>query len=244
MATSHSHPPQRLSGFDSWKDGIDKADEKWNAHDLEIKAAVQDYEFHLLSTTPGFPGLDWRLVKAMLWVESGARDSEWKIKPMQIGARLDLGLPALLGNIEGGWLIVPPSYLPINESAVKINPRDNIRAGIGYLLMKMANFDIQTVMDRDTHIYEVTAMPKDNLDRIARANGSTVDVLVKLNPAAHVLREGQVLKLRKASRRKIVTGWKSIDLWNIARYYNGGGDPLYAQKLKYAWETVRRGAAL
>jgi hypothetical protein len=235
-------PVQQSSGLDLWKQGVDRADQKWDEHDATIRATVSDYDFHLRSTTPGFMGLDWRMVKAMLWVESGGLNREWKVRPMQIGMPRDLGLPALLGDREGGWLILPPSYR-LSASAVMSIPRENIRAGVGYLMMKMANFDIQSVLDPDTKIYEVTVRPGDSLDRIAKANGSTVDVMTKLNSTPHVLRSGQVLKFRKATRKKVVVGWKYIDASNIARNYNGTGDRRYAQKLTYAFAAVCKRAA-
>lgn len=65
----------------------------------------------------------------------------------------------------------------------------------------------------------------------------------KLNPAAHVLRPGQVLKYQKASLKKVITGWKLITTSNIAICYNVG-DSMYAKKLDYALTLIREGKAV
>jgi LysM domain len=116
-------------------------------------------------------------------------------------------------------------------------------AGIGYLLMKTANFAIKNVPDVDTRTYEVAVKAGDSLDKIARTQGSTVEVMKKLNQTAHTLRPGRVLKYQKASLKKVIVGWKPITTSSIAVYYNGGGDSLYAKKLDYALSLVRKGKA-
>lgn len=90
MESSTHHPsskhatPQPKTGFESWADGIDKANEKWNTYDCDVRSAVGEYNAHL-SHTPGYVPLDWQPVKAMLWVETGANVLAWKSRPMQIG---------------------------------------------------------------------------------------------------------------------------------------------------------------
>ncbi|SEA17129.1 LysM domain-containing protein [Variovorax sp. YR216] len=233
----------RSEGYESWRRGVDGADSRWDEYDLVIKQVVGEYNMHLGRSTPRYFQLDWRLVKAMLWVETGPGVKKWKTRPMQIGEfAADPGLSALFGRQEGGELILP-SATYVSQSAVRSNPRENIKAGVGYLLMRMANFEFQTVLDQDSHVYEVTVGPGDSLDRIAKAKGTTVEVLKKHNPADHVLRAGQVLKYQKASFKKVVTGWKFIDPVQVAYYYNGGGDPLYRKKLAYAYDAIRKAGA-
>ena len=82
----------------------------------------------------------------------------------------------------------------ITVSSVRAIPALNIRAGIGYLLMRIANFDYRSVPSADTKIYNVTVKSGDSLDKIAKAHGSTVEVMERLNPTANVLQPGQVLK--------------------------------------------------
>jgi hypothetical protein len=100
---------QRKSSIDQWRDGLDKAtgNRKWDAYDCEIRAIVAEYNSHL-QPTPGYRPLDWRLIKAMIWTETGAGSPEWKIKPMQIGVPGDPGMNSLLSGNEGADLILPP----------------------------------------------------------------------------------------------------------------------------------------
>jgi hypothetical protein len=233
------------TGIEKWQDGINKAvgDAKWNTWDCEIQMAVNEYNRHL-SGTAGYMRLDWQLIKAMLWVESGAANSEWKSMPMRIGVPGDPGLTSLLSGDEGGDLILPPAWKGrLTVSSARVIPAHNIRAGIGYLLMKMANYEYRSVPDADSNVYEVTVKPGDNLEKIAKAQGSTVDTLKKLNPTTIVLRPGQVLKYQKASVRRVITSWRHISTVLIAQRYNGGGDTHYATKLDYTLNAVRKGRA-
>lgn len=227
---------------EGWKRGIDNADDKWNSHDCEIRSAVHEYDMHL-SRTKGYVPLDWRLVKAMLWVETGAKRPQWKTRPMQIGNTGDLGLQALLGGKDGGDLILPPSYRrSLSVDGVRRAPADNIRAGIGYLLLRMANFSFQSVPDADTRTHQVVVKAGDTLNSIARAKGSTPEVMKRLNPSAHMLRPGEVLHYQRASVQRVITGWKPITVSGAATYYNVDGDATYADKLGYALAAVRRGS--
>ena len=122
-------------------------------------------------------------------------------------------------------------------------PAHNIRAGIGYLLMRMANFEHRSTLDADTKIYEVTVKPGDGIDKIAKAHGSTVDTLKKVNPTTAALRPGQVLRYQKASVQRLIASWRHLSTALIAQRYNGGGDPLYAKKLDHALSLVRQGKA-
>lgn len=222
-------------------DGIDRAagDAAWDIHDKEIQAAVAEFNQHLLGTT-GYQSLHWHFIKAMIWVESGAGSPAWKTSPIQIGNPGDPGLSSLLSGQEGGELILPPQVKStLTPLLATTTAAHSIRAGIGYLLMKLANFTFQNVADADTAIYEVTVKSGDSLDKIARANGTTVETLKKLNPKAQVLQPKQVLKYQKSAIKKVIFGWKPITTANIAAYYNGGGDSSYAAKLDYALSVIR-----
>jgi LysM repeat protein len=237
-------PPPK-TGFEKWQDGINKAvgDAKWNSWDCEIQMAVNEYNRHL-SGTEGYMRLDWQIIKAMVWVETGANNSEWNSKPMQIGVAGDPGMASLLSGKEGGDLILPTGLeAKLTTGSVRTIPAHNIRAGIGYLLMRMANFEHRSLLGVDSKVYDVTVKPGDSLDKIAREQGSTVDTLRKLNPAATVLRPGQVLRCQKASMQRVVTSWRHISTMTIAQRYNGGGDPSYAKKLDYALSLIRKGEA-
>lgn len=225
------------SSLSEWQDGLTRAvgDAKWHAWDCEIQAAVNDYNRHL-SGTAGYLSLDWRTIKAIVWIETGANHPQWHIKPMQIGVQGDPGLRSLLSGNEGGDLIIPPAWKGrLTTSSATTLPSHNIRAGIGYLLMRMANYEYRSVIDRDAKVYEVKVAPGDTLDKIARRNGSTTAVLKTLNPAAEVLRPGQILKYQKAAVRRIITGWRPLSAMSVAVRYNSmRSDVNYAKKLEHA----------
>lgn len=93
-------PPR--TGFEKWQDGMRAAatDASWNAWDCEIQRVATLYNRHL-SGTAGYVALDWQMVKAMVWVETGAHHPEWKTRPMQIGNAGDPGLASFLSGKEG-----------------------------------------------------------------------------------------------------------------------------------------------
>lgn len=237
-------PPK--TGFEKWQDGLAKAvgDARWSTWDCEVQTAVSEYNRHL-NGTAGYTPLNWQLIKAMLWVETGADSAEWKTKPIQIGVAGDPGLTSFLSGNEGGDLILPPALKGrLTTGTARAIPAHNIRAGIGYLLMRMANSEYRTVLATDAKVYEVTVKPGDSLDKIAKAQGSTVELLKKLNPSAHVLRPGQVLKYQKASVQRVITGWRQLSTTSIALRYNSmRRDPNYAKKLDFALSLVRNGKA-
>ena len=226
-----------------WMDGISKAvkNPKWNKHDCEIQSAVNDYNRHLSDTT-GYKHLDWRLIKAILWVESGAEDAAWRTNPMQIGVTGDPGLDAFLHGNEGGEIILPSAWHGrIHKSSAITIPAHNIRAGIGYLLMRAAHFEHRSVEDDDREIYEVGVSSGDSLAKIARNHQTTIEILKKLNPGSAVLQPGKILKYRKGRVQRVIVGWDQIDVARAARLYNGNGDNKYVKKLKYAFDLVKRG---
>ena len=222
-----------MSDFEKWKAYIRGAEGKltWDEYDCDLQAAVSLFNTHLKSTA-GYRQLDWKIIKAMLWVETGAGSAQWKTKPLQIGVKGDPGLAALLGKTEGGELILPPS-LQGKLTSVTTVPSQNIRAGIGYLLMRMANFEHRTIASSDTKVYEIKVVAGDSLDKIAKKNGTTIDVLQSMNEKTAVLRIGQVLKFTKASIQRVITSWRVISNKLIAERYNGGGDTRYAEKLDF-----------
>jgi hypothetical protein len=235
-------PVKPKTGYEKWQEMIDqaKSDPRWRAYDSEIILAVSEFNAHLSSMKGYFP-LDWRLIKAVIWTESGGPDSRaWNSRPMQIGNPGDPGLAALLSGKEGGEIIMPPQLkgrLNMGNAGI---PPFNIRAGIAYLLMRCASYGFVQVMDaRDSKVYEYTVQAGDSLDKIARRQGTTLEVLRKLNPAAAVVRPGQSIRYQKASIQKIVTRWQPITTGLIAQKYNTNlGDPNYAKKLDYCLSVM------
>jgi hypothetical protein len=246
-------PPKAAprSDFDKWKDGIDKAvaenDRNWNYWDCEIQTAVNEYNRHLAGKS-GYIPLDWRLIKAIIWTESGPyfKPSEWKHKPMQIGNAGDPGLAALLSDKQGGDLIVPPAWRGrLTAQSCRTIGAHNIRAGIGYLLMMMAYYDTGTVPDADAAVYEVTVKQGDSLDKIAKAQGTTVGILKDMNVGVtpQNLKPKQVLKYRKGAVQRVITGWRDkASFYVIAERYNSKRGYLqeYANRLSYAFGAIHK----
>jgi hypothetical protein len=153
----------------------------------------------------------------------------------------DPGLAALLRGNEGGHLIIPPQWQGrLTVGSVRTLPSHNIRAGIAYLLMRMANFEYRSVHN-DQALLSVTVKPGDNMEKIAKNQGTTPELLKKLNPSATTLRAGLVLKYQKATVKRVISGWRLISTNLVAQRYNGGGDPNYAKKLDFALDLLTKG---
>lgn len=114
----------------------------WNRYDPHFLIITAVYNNHLLNT-PGYLSLNWRIPKAISWVETGPkvqRGRAWQLAPMQIGNARDLGLPDFLGS-KRGELIIPPEYQGITSFATaQENGYHNIVAGVGYLLQIAAHY--------------------------------------------------------------------------------------------------------
>lgn len=229
--------------YELWQDTIDSAlsDSTWQDYDCDIQRIVSQFNRHL-SGIAGYIPLDWQLIKAMVWTESGGPDSRaWANNPIQIGNPGDPGLTALFSKTEGGMLIIPPELQnKLTMSSTRISPQMNISAGVAYLLMRLAKFDFATVNDPlDKRTYDVSVKSGDTLERIAKLNGTTVETLRKSNSSTNVLRPGQSLKYQKASIQKIITRWTAVSTTSVARLYNVG-DPLYAKKLAYCLSIMQK----
>lgn len=225
-----------------WQETIDQSltDKRWNDYDCDIKRVVTEFDQHL-SNQGGYRPLDWRLIKAMIWTESGGPDNRaWKRNPMQIGNPGDPGLRALLSADEGGSLILPPSVAKtLSEVTAHSSPLMNIRAGTGYLLMRLARFATVSVVDKNTKVLGVALRPGDTLTSIARANQSTVDTLKTLNRGITALSPGMTINCQKAVMGKVIVGWDLISTARIAMRYNVG-DLAYARKLNYCLSIMKR----
>lgn len=241
-------PSDPKTPFEKWKDTIDTSDKNpaWNGYDAAIKSTVTKYNDHLKSAA-GFTALDWRLIKAMVWTESGGPSGPaWKTRPMQIGNPGDPGLAALLGGKEGGDLIMPgdiASGLSVKNAGSE--PEKNIQAGVGYLLMRAASYKYEDVWDANAPIVDYKVVAGDSIDRIAKRNGSTVGRLYWLNPglqnemAQHIsLKLGRSLKVQKARNTKMIASFKSLDNATVAKLYNTG-DSRYADKLAYCLTKIK-----
>jgi len=126
--------------------------------------------------------------------------------------------------------------------SVRTNPSHNIRAGIGFLLMRMANYEHVSVVAKDAKIQQVKVQPGDSLAKIADAHGSTLEVMRKLNPHAITLRPGQSVNIQKASVQQVIAGWRPVTPMSVAVRYNSmRRDKNYAKKLSHAYGLVSQG---
>ena len=237
MATAAKH---HKTPFEKWKETIDAAltSSTWDEYDCEIMRVANEFN-HYLAKTPGFKPLDWRVVKAMIWTETGGpSDSSWTSRPMQIGNPGDPGLRALLSGRDGGELIIPPALKQtLTATSAIATPVMNIRAGTAYLLMRFASYGYRTVTQGPVSDYIV--QPGDSFDKIAREDHSTVQTLQRLNPGVHTLHAKQVIEMQKASLEKIITGWHPITTTTIAHKYNVG-DTHYSRKLEYCLSVMSK----
>ena len=135
--------PKDEQSLKFWEEALSHAIAKdpdpWNAYDPKIQMAVQQYNDQLRGIS-NFQPLDWQVIKAMTWVESGANSSKWKSAPMQIGLNGDPGLRDLLTSPQGK-MILPQQYArTLTLLNVHTDGEKNIQAGTGYLLMVLAKF--------------------------------------------------------------------------------------------------------
>lgn len=230
------------SGYELWQDTIDQAltDPRWNEYDCDIQRVVVQYNRHL-SGTAGYVQLDWKLIKAMVWTESGGPDARaWRDNPIQIGNPGDPGLAALFSNNEGGDLIIPRELQGrLTIASARATPQMNIAAGVAYLLMRLAKYDFAVIPDPlDSRDYEVVLKAGDTLSKVAKLNSTTVQTLQACNPGA-VVRPGTKLKYRKASFKRVIVRWTAASTVNIARLYNVG-DLVYSAKLSYCLSVMAK----
>jgi hypothetical protein len=241
--TSEEAEKPAKSRFGLWQATTDSAlnDRRWHAYDCGIQAAVIRFNRHLTGT-PNYYSLDWRLIKAMVWTESGGPTSRaWSTRPIQIGNPGDPGLRALFSDKEGGTLIIPPDLKDkLTLATATATPQMNIQAGIAYLLIRLAKYGTVTVIDTvDKNVRVTVAKPGDTFEKIARANGTTVDTLKDLNKNILALHPGQTIRFQKAAVRKAITRWEPPTTRNIATRYNVGA-PDYARKLDYCLSIIRK----
>ncbi|MFO0576885.1 MAG: LysM domain-containing protein [Polyangia bacterium] len=224
-------------------DGITNPD--WDIYDATIKEVLAGYNGRLKRN------VDWKLVKAMLWVESSGPKGiggAWRKAVMQIGSNkndpgwsiVKAGVTGDTAKSEGSELILSDEDKRLFKAAAIDTPSVNIRAAIVYLLTRMARtayveeFDPQ---DASEHTYTVQA--GDTYSGLQKKLGTTVKVLEAMN-TTKLLKPGQVLKYKKAQVVRRIVEWRTFDTATIATRYNGGGDPTYSCKLDYALKLFKQ----
>jgi len=184
--------------------------------------------------------LDSNLIMAMIITESGGerdRNGAFKYDPMQIANQGDYALDILVKGREdvkfvGDFLrLNGRKKTPWNKekkcwdySNTNLTAEESIYGGIGWLLNKA----VEVVEEGQITDYVVKS--GDNLWKIAKENGSTLETLKEYNKGIDYdnLKIGQKIKFRKASRKFNPNG---INWEEAVKRYNGGGDSNYANKV-------------
>lgn len=223
-----------------WKDTVNRGidDPRWDEYDTFIKDEVKKLNFKL-AHTPQFLKLNWLLVKAIIWTESGGPENpSWKKRVMQIGNRTDPAYKVIQDGKEGSDLIMEPALR--KDLHLIDNPKVNIRVGLVYLFTRLAKFQYKSIPDpKDKKIYEYKVLKGDNLSVIANKVSTTLEELKNHNPTAKsMIKPDQILKYRKAKISQVIVGWRTISTAEIANRYNGGGDPDYKAKLNYVLKEL------
>jgi hypothetical protein len=213
----------------------------WDSYDIDIQAEVNAYN-RRFAGTPGYKNVDWKLFKAMLWVESGGpKNGAWMTRPMQIGNRGDPGYSTLKRQQEGADLIMSAAPKKRLEAESINTPGLNVSAGIAYAFTKLLLSRFDSVYTSSSPVPETyIVQSNDNFDRIAKKVGSTTEVLQKLNSSLKVLHAGDKVLYRKARIERVIVSWRNFTPANLATYYNGGGDACYAQKIEYVLKLLNQ----
>ena len=238
----------------SWTDTVDDGltNVAWDAYDALIQAEVgpcpctaTDVGYNprfIKDVSTGYVCVDWKLIKAMLWVESGGpKNAAWQSRPFQIGNKGDQAYTVLKQGSEGSALIMSEALAKdIKTKSIDL-PELNVKAGIAYAFTRMAKFKEGSIIDEDQKIYIATVVKGDSLDRIAHRVGTTVEVLKKFQGSAGtILKIGQEVQYQKAKLGKIISSWRTWDFATVADRYNGGGDLSYAEKLEYVSGLIKK----
>ncbi len=213
---------------------------KWDSHDNTINTTVSAYKSHLQSLGNA-PQFDARVIKAMLWVESGANDPAWNTKPMQIGVPGDPGLRDFFDPARPGTSLIPPTMKAgLNALSAVTSPTANIQAGTGYLLMRIGTFAMTNFNKPGGVRKMVMVKAGDTIERLAKLHQSTTLSILGSNPTvtANSLRIGQGIIIAQAELRWTPTSWRAFTADTIAQNYNGGGDKNYSVKLAHCMKLL------
>ena len=216
-------------------------DQRSSMYDKTIQTELDEYQRRFAST-PGFSKLSFALFKALMLTESGGPTSAaWNTKPCQIGNLGDPGYAVLVDHAENSAIIMSPQ-LQADIASKPINaPILNIRAAIALTLVKAALFRRQSEVDAtDQSLHEHIVIKGDSFGRISRTERTTVPEIKLSNPTVGAnLKPKQKLNFHRAHMVTQIIGWRPITPQFLADYYNGGGDPLYAEKISFVMEKIQ-----
>ncbi|MBB5066697.1 LysM domain-containing protein [Granulicella mallensis] len=250
MATPTPSRPDTSGLTEAWLRGIPHTplDPDWSVYDNDIAVITRTYNEYL-AKQQGFVPLDPLLVKAMCWTETGANVPEWRTRPMQIGNAGDAGLAELLKTKPLNRLLLPPAFykggaLQLTSANVRTIPAFNIRAGIGYLLLRACRLNGPWLPVDNGQTFSDKVRKGDSLDRIAARDHTTVDELrnanPKLNPSA--LKLGAELSFRHMTEYFFLGFVGRVDEARAAATYNNNDVDGYTKKLLYCMWVFQGGA--
>lgn len=217
------------------------ADPRAAAYDQTVQSELRDYTARLGSTR-GYVEPSFRLIKALLLIESGGPAApSWRGRVAQIGNLGDPGYGVLKAGAENSALVMSPDLrarladTPIND------PILNVRAAIALIFTKAVQAATTSVVDPADPLMRQHIVGKgDSFSRIAQTERSTVPDIRASNPAiSPTLRLKEKVNYHHASMINQISGWNAIDAGFLARRYNGGGDPDYGDKLNYVLAHLR-----
>lgn len=249
-------PASELSPLEKWKVSRAKAigNPDWYIYDNFIKKIVGELNQHLSKSRQisNYQPLDWKWIKAMIWTETGAGNSAWKTRPIQIGNKFDDGIKEVTIPTRPVkyHLIVPDTwnkYLINKVDIIRNDPEYNIRAGVALLMIIMAHQEKTRTVYDDKIIctYEVSRGDK-GYDYIAKKIGTTRGVLIELN-GNKLIHPGDNVKYKKAHIEYYIPGWLLFTSKNIRNQYNidprfakkqSPGDGNYAEKIEYTYRLI------
>jgi hypothetical protein len=205
---------------------------KSTAYDSLIQTELTAYQARF-DNWPSFPALDWKLFKALLFVESGGPSNPaWTARAMQIGNPGDPAYAVLVNGGEGSSAIMSVQLKADIATKPITMPEVNIKAAIAYILTKSAEFGSQQVID-DPTLRKHKVISGENPISISRKEHTTVGNIALNNPTAvKKIYAGQSLAFQRAH---MIPVWAPITPDFLASAYNGGRDPEYANKLRYVY---------
>lgn len=227
-----------------WTNTIDAGltDPSARRYDATIDTTVTEYNTRLTPTT-GYVPADWKLIRAMIWVESGGpKASAWNGRVMQIGNAGDPGYNALRNGEGAAPLVVALATLQRIAAAKPGDINDpffNIEVGIGYVWTRLCRTDMGMIVDDPTERTHTVGPKGEIASRLVQSEGTTLQDLQALNPGINVnaLTPGAVLRIRRTHTGRRIKDWLAFTPENIARTYNVG-DPAYADKLRYVMSVI------
>ncbi len=136
--------------------------------------------------------------------------------------------------------VIVPSGLNAAVASPNLTGRDNIAAGVGYLLFRAAIWGPKTVIDKKD-VKTVTVARGDSHYAIARRVGTTEHVLREMNPHAPLfpLKIGTNLKYSPARTITTITGWRKIDPQSTYQLYNHHPGTDYAHKVQFLYDLIK-----